>query len=580
MRLEIMLAASLVLSFIVNAPECKSMDAEWNPREAALNALVSSVPATLASQDKTTGRFGKKPWICTDQNVVFPLAAAWAINDPKNPHCRNAELLEAVMKGGDALIADQDDKGMWTFRKKDNSTWGQILMPWTYSRWIRAFHLIKDAMPEDRRRHWEKGLRLGFENISKSCLGHVHNIPAHHAMALYCAGICFDREDWKTQAGKFMARVVAAQSPGGWWSEHSGPVVAYNFVYCEALGLYYAMSNDESVLEALRRAAAYHAAFTYPDGSSVETVDERNAYHAGVSVGNVGFSFTPEGRGYLLHQHTLKNWSMAADHAASFLLYGATGKVAPIPADAGDNLAVIGKNEALILQKKPWFVCLSAFVCEPPLNRWQQDRQNFVSVFHDRLGLVVGGGNTKLQPFWSNFTVGDTSLLQHTPGDDNPDFKPKGDLIHVPSAATLRPDKAAPGLDLKYGTEDCRITVLPRDDQSLAIIYESTCRSGRAVEGHIVFLPRLNAAIKCESGKTTKMSSEQIEWPASEMGGWFEWTGWRVSVPAGARLSWPRKAHNPYKKDGSSTLAEARMVLCLPFSAAAPKHEVTLTIAK
>jgi len=66
------------------------------------------------------------------------------------------------MKGGDYLIEQQDEKGMWTFRKKDNSTWGRIYMPWTYSRWIRTFYLIKDAMPPDRRERWAKALQHGY----------------------------------------------------------------------------------------------------------------------------------------------------------------------------------------------------------------------------------------------------------------------------------------------------------------------------------------------------------------------------------------------------------------------------------
>jgi hypothetical protein len=336
-----------------------------------------------------------------------------------------------------------------------------------------------------------------------------------------------------------------------------------------------------SVLEALRRAAVYHASFTYPDGSAVETVDERNPYHGGVSLGNVGFSFAPEGRGWLLRQNELRKWSVDADYAASFLLYGETGKIAPTPADRDEGLIVVGSNEALILRKKPWFVCLSAFVCEPPMNRWQQDRQNFVSIFHDSAGLIVGGGNTKLQPFWSNFTVGDTALLQHKEGDENPDFKPKGDLVYLPSSATLRSDKDAPGLDLKYGAEDCRFTLRPQDEKSLAIIYEATCKSGKPVEGHITLMPgNLNANVTCASGKTIKLGNESFEWPSSEMGEWFEYGGCRPSVPSGARLVWPKKPHNPYKKDGSSTLSEARLVLCLPFSASASRQDVTLTIMK
>lgn len=570
----------LLAPFAGAAQDKTARPTEWNPREPFLKSLVSEVPAMLRSQNRATGRFGTEPWICSDQNVIFPLAAAWAIPDPANPHYHSVELLEAIMKGGDALIADQDKNGMWTFRKKDNSTWGQTLMPWTYSRWIRAFALIKDAMPAERRQHWEKGLWLGFDNISRKALGSLHNIPTHHAMALYCAGECFGRDDWKQQARAFMAKIVAAQSPGGWWSEHKGPVVLYNFVYSEALGVYYAMSHDAAVLEALRRAAVFHATFTYPDGSNVETVDERNPFHAGVERGNVGFSFTPEGRGYLLRQSSLSNRAVPADEAASFLLYGGTGAGVPTVADRDENLTVVGNNETLVLRQKQWFICVSAFVSELTGNRWHQDRQNFVSIFHDRARLIVGGGNTKLQPFWSSFTVGDTALLQHRPGDENPNFKPRGDLVHVPSAATLRADRAAPGLDLKYGDTACRITVRPLGAKRLTILCEAAGPSGKPIEGHLTFLPDLKTTLKSATGKTTKLSEDAFEWTAADLGGWFDYGAVRIRIPPGARLVWPKKSHNPYRKDGRSTIEEARLVLCLSFSSTTPKHEVALEVTK
>ena len=564
---------------------------EWNPREPFLKALVSGVPSILKSQDPATGRFGSQPWICTDQNVLFPLAAAWAIQDKANPYYHNAEVLEAIMKGGDALVADQDKKGAWTFRKKDNSTWGQILMPWTYSRWIRAYQLIKDAMPAERRQHWEKGLLLGFTNISKSCLGSVKNIPCHHAMALYCAGVCFDREDWKKQAREFMAKVAAEQSPAGWWTEHSGPVVAYNFVYVKAFGVYYSMSHDPSVLEVLRRSAVFHGTFLYPNGTMVETVDERNPYESGTAHGNVGFTFTPvegnvgfsftrEGRGFLQHQFQLRKWSITADEAASHLIHGERGPITPIAADSDERLNVIGNGDAMVLRHKPWFICLSAFTCGQSDARWIQDRQNFVSVYHDRAGLIVGGGNTKLQPFWSNFTVGDTSLLQHNPGDENPVFKPKGGLVHMPSAAKLHADKNSPSLDLTYGAENCRITVRPLDDKRLTLVCEATCQSGQPVEGHVTFLPHLGAEIKTASGKSAKLGEEPMELSAADIGAWFELGVVRVTVPPGAKLVWPKKRHNPYKKDGSSTLREARLVMCLPFSSAVARQEVTVEVTR
>lgn len=553
-------------------------EADWNPRERFLKSLVADVPTILKRQNPDTGRFGTEPWICDDQNVIFPLAAAWSIKDPANPYYHSPAVLEAIMKGGDALIAGQDKRGLWEFRKKDNSTWGQTAQPWTYSRWIRAFQLVKDAMPAKRRQHWEQGLTLGFERIAKTLPStESHNKPCHLAMALYCAGQCFDREDWKQAARAFMAKVVAAQSPNGYWSEHSGPVVGYNFVYVDALGVYYAMSRDASVLEALRRAVMFHTTFTYPDGTKVETVDERNPFHEVTVTGNVGFSLTPEGRAYLTHQFELRRWDVDADIAASFLLYGGVGPAVPA-ADREEQLTIFGKNEALVWRHQPWFICLSAFVAAPSDSRWIQDRQNFVSIFHDRAGLIIGGGNTKLQPLWSNFTVGNPTQLRHQPGDETPDFKPKGDLIHIPSAAQLQADSAAPSLNLTYGGEQCRLTARPLDEKRLTLTCVATSNTRKPVEGHVVFLLPAKARLKTAAGKSATLGETPITWSAADIGAWFQYGDVRVSVPAGARLAWPLKRHNPYKKDGSSSLTDARLVLCLPFSSTIRKREVTLEI--
>ena len=104
---------------------------------------------------------------------------------------------------------------MWLFRKKDNSTWGQIYMPWTYASWIRAYVLVKDALPKAQRAKWEKGLLLGFNGISKTTLTRIHNIPCYDAMALYIAGVAFKNEAWKKQAWDFERKVIEAAGPRG-----------------------------------------------------------------------------------------------------------------------------------------------------------------------------------------------------------------------------------------------------------------------------------------------------------------------------------------------------------------------------
>jgi len=551
------------------------MEKIWKPEPEMLASLDASVPEILASQ-KENGQFGTEPWVSTDQNVMLALAAAWYMKEGAYYH--NDRVLDAVVRGGYALIEGQDEAGMFLFEKKDYSTWGQIYQPWIYSRWVRAYALVREGMTTDARARWDAGLLLGFEGISKRCLGHIHNIPAHHAMGLYCAGMVFGREEWKAQAKAFMGIVVEAQSPHGWWAEHQGPVISYNFVYSEALGVYYSMSGDGKALDALARAARYHASFTYPDGSSVETIDGRNPYHAGVRLGNPGFSHTPAGRGYLAQQHAIylkAGKRFNADYAANMLLYGGEGPIETTAADRERHVYRMG-DKAMAVRRRPWFLCLSAFVIAQPLNRWGQDRQNFVSVFHDRAGLIVGGGNTKLQPLWSNFTVGDTSLLRHTPGDADPDFRPEGDLLHMPDEAALGGDENAPELELRYGEEICSVALKPQSDTNVRLICRATANSGMPVEGHLTLLPHPGEPVRLSSGDETRLGEAVLSWTVPEGGGWVAHGNWRLSLPAGARIVWPALPHNPYRKGGEATIEEGRLVAILPFSPTVLQYEMVL----
>jgi len=529
-----------------------------------LKSLVESVPKILDGYHSDTGRFGTEPWICGDQNVLLPLAAAWSIADRDNPYYGDQKLLAVIAKGGEALVDDQDAKGMWIFRKKDNSTWGQIHMPWTYSRWIRAYALVKEALPEASRKKWEQGLLLGFAGIRKYADGGVHNIPTHHAMALYIAGECFGNQEWKDAAKAFMAKVVAQQDPGGYWSEHFGPVVGYNAVYVDALGVYYHFSKDPAVLGALQRSAKFHASVLWPDGSSVSCIDERQVYHSGVSLGNVGFSWTPEGRGFLLRQvglHSAGGGLLDADYVAAMLLYSGDGEsLAPAAAtDAGT--VVLGSNDALIRRQKPWQWAFSGYARKPIQNRWIQDRHNLVDVYHDDLGLVLGGGRTKLQPYWSSFTVGEASLLSHKPGDESPNFLPEVDLLWTPDAATLTAEGEAT-MALRYGDVGCSLAAEVRVGGALALTYQAP--AGKHVEAHLPFLRRATR-LQLGSGEVRRLGETEFALTSDETGDHFLFGELKVTVPQGATLRWPARQHNPYTKDGHSSLAAAKLVLCLPF---------------
>lgn len=581
-----MFAALLILGtlFVLAMTIAEGEWDSWPPRDYFLQRLVAGIPEIMDSFHPKTGRFGTEPWICNDQNVLFPLAAAWSSNDGDNPYYHDDEILNAIARGGEALVEAQDENGAWVFRKKDGSTWGQVMQPWTYSRWIRAYYLAGDALPEKSREIWEEGFMRGYSTLRKeSDNPHVHNMAGHNQMGLYIAGICFDNDDWKQAATGYLRRLADAQQMPGYWSEHYGPVVSYNRTYIDLLGVYYSFSHDDEILCALERAADFHRKILFPDGSYTAAIDERNPYRDSVEIGNVGFSWTPHGRGYLLKQLKRHLQTDApepdADYAAHMLLHSGEGEIEPLPDAPDSDTRYIQTVSAVIKRHRPWQWVFSGYACEPALRRWVQDRQNLVDIYHDDLGLVAGGGNTKLQPFWSTFTVGDTSLLKHWEGDTDPDFNPDIELQWTPKVAIIKDYQRRTKLSMKYGdtagqTGHGNYTVIAEAnvDGTLSLIYRAP--AGEGAEAHLPLLQR-GDTIETADGRQVKLDNTEIR--IEDLGGSFIYEGLMVEVPKGAYIMWPAIPHDPYKKDGSAGLDRARPVICMPFDDA---EEYRLTLSR
>ena len=201
-----------------------------------------------------------------------------------------------------------------------------------------------------------------------------------------------------------------------------------------------------------------------------------------------------------------------------------------------------------------------------------------VSIFHDKTGLILGGGNTKLQPAWSNFTVGDISLLSHKPGDTSPDFLPKGKLHHVPSAATLVLDPTL-GLDLTYGPETCRIRVQTVSEKILEYTIEATKNSDLPVAAHLTLIPHMNTTLETGAGQRVDITEDPLSISPEKLGGRVTYGEYRLHLPSTASLHWPALPHNPYRKDGRATPEEGRIEIRIPFDEAHLRHKITLEIA-
>ncbi|MEZ5415272.1 MAG: hypothetical protein R3F03_13295 [Opitutaceae bacterium] len=583
-------------------------------RAYLLGALEAKLPE-IRQHARPDGRMGTDPWICRDQHDILTLALLY--RTAGSSVYRDPAVLELIAKGGAYLTTMQDEKGMWRFDKKDGSYWGQIFMPWTYVRWIITYGLIRDELPAAERAAWEKGLQLGYAGIAATELSSLsniypgpltgqpplapgevrpwlHNIPAHHATGLFLAGQYFNRPDWQDQARAFMQLLIAEQNEHGWWTEHRGPVVLYNRVYIEALGIYYAASGDDSVLAALERGNRFHLNYLYPNGAMIETVDERNPYPVlkvetaadgattyrppNINI-HPGLYFTDEGRALLAHQLPLiAAQDPAGLEAAEFLLLKLPADGALTYRSAPEKRFRMG-SEALIAREDPWIVSLSAYCCERTPNRFIQDRQNLISIYHRDAGLIIGGGNTKLQPFWSTLTVGDPALVSPVGATRETNLAPEVDVAYTPEASSIaepEPQRwvqriAAAGAEIEWS-----FTVISAAQLRLALRLIKAAPDGRAVASHLTFIPYLGTTAKLSDGTEHKLTAEA--WSATGLDT-LAHHQWQLSLPEAATVRWPVLPHNPYTNDGHADFPEGRLVVSLPLDAAQPQHELTLTIA-
>ncbi len=595
-------------------------------RQNLIEILESKVDSILSSSHPD-GRFGTEPWIVRDQDVMLTLALLYTCEESE--HFKSPKLLETIAAGGRCLRNRQDEKGMYVFRKKDGSEWGMIYMPWTYLKWIVTFDLIgEDLSPEDKS-VWEEGLLLGYGGIAATELSSqsniypgtlpgqpelkegevvpwLHNIPSHHAVGLYLAGRIFNRPEWQKQADEYFQLIVDFQSEYGWWTEHSGPVVLYNRVYLEALALYYHYSKDESVFDALKRGNLFHLNYTYPNGAAIETIDERNVYypvkiskktgedgekiylpkHATI---HPGLYFTDEGRSLLDHQLRILNNLRSDELEAEFAEY--MYLCLPEDKDALNFTAMMSPrfrmgNDSLIVRKSPWIVSFSGYSCERTGNRFIQDRQNLVSLYHEKSGLIFGGGNTKLQPLWSTMTVGDVSLLSPigaphefvTGTNEDTGLAPDVDLGYVPEEIEiLENGENSYGMRIRTMDAVCviRIEIISEDEVEISTRLEKTPSSGKQVANHLTFIRYPESAVVLSDGTEAQLDEKAF---AKEGMEWIKHHNWELQIPSSSKITWPVLPHNPYTHHGHAEIEEGRLVVSLPLSKEDDEKKVILKI--
>lgn len=397
-------------------------------RNFFFNSLVNSAGKYLEKQDDASGRFLENGgWAVTLQDAVLAYAYLYTKRGDTNPFYGDEKIFNVILNGVQALRDFQYPDGQLEFVKTDGSKWGPIYMPWTFYHWLETYDLMKDFLPEKTRKDWEKGLLPAFQSFAESPNTYLHNITLWNSMSLHRAGIVFNREDWKSHGQMLFSIAVYEQHPDGYWEEHRGPTVSYNHVYSHALGLYRFHGGKVNVTETLRRTAAFHQAFTYPDGSIVETIDGRVKYHRTEKItstmGFTGMLATVAGVKYLQkYLDCFSKDTISLPHTASLLIMldGISDDfIDPYEGypNYGDDKLDLIHGKGSVIRDGGRQIVLSSYTTPLQDSRWSLDRQSFVSLWDRKAGLLAGSGNSKYQPGYGSFVICgmDNEVISYSP---------------------------------------------------------------------------------------------------------------------------------------------------------------------
>lgn len=486
---------------------------------------------------------------------------------PANPRHRDPKMLELAKKIGDLVAAD-NEKGNFTKRLDHHRN---LYM------WLDSYRLLERELEPQQRAFWRRELGKNLTDLETDVTARadfgayispfLQTSPNHYSLwssTLYLAGKVFGNRRWEELSGRVLHRFATEdQAPDGYWGEHdrTGPTPGYNYLTFTAMALYWEHSNDPAALEALRRGTEFHKNYTYPDGQPVEVLDDRNRYWSVSPWGHFGFSNFPDGRGYAefltsffeerrLGMETLGRIAQSA-------LYWREGPSQPAPQTLQSYQHRMTVS-AGIRKTGPWVVCLSGLIStQAPTNRFYLDRQGHLSVFHEKLGMILTGANSKRQPELATFR----ELTQ-------------GELFHMPTAARLRMSDRHDRLSLAFHTFFSDLYVDPPASNELRFRFVVTPMSRRdQAELNLQLRLKPGATLETGAGRTVTLGAERIELGPRELGGWVRHQGWTLRLDPSARLVWPVFPHNPYSNAPEKNPERAVGVLSVPVLAQRPSGE-------
>jgi hypothetical protein len=508
----------------------------------------------------------------SNPGAMFAAAVLYARKHAANPSFGDKKKLELALKLGDLLASDAEND------KAENKQHYE----WEIHFWLDTYRLLEKDLGAQRRARWKREIekitrwfagevaaRIDFPRYQGPYIRTSTNHLALFASTVYLAGRVLPSKDWETLGARAMHRLAAEeQTADGFWGEFTdnGPATGYNYLTMTCVALYWEHSRDKAALEALERATRFHKHFTWPDGTPVETINGRNR-HWGVSPwGHFGFSHWPDGRRYAEFlagffpppsgQKEKGLGSKTIGRLAQSALYYHEGPTEKIPQELLRSAHQM-KVPAGIRKTGPWVVCLSGLIDTPIDSQFTLDRQGHLSIYHEQLGLIITGANSRNQPELATFLE-----------------KTKSRVTTIPLSSRLRMGEDRDRLGLGYHTFFAEAEVPTPGDERMTFRFAVT-ETGRGrlqdVKLNLQLCLKAGATLETAGAKLV-LGEKRIELTPEQVGGRIRHGGWTLHVDPAARLVWPVLPFNPYRNGPETDLRHAVGVLTVPVKVEPPKE--------
>lgn len=503
-------------------------------------------------------------WNFYDQQYILPAALLYATDGPANRWRGDERLWQAILRNGRHIASRIGEDGAMVWRLNGVVLGHPFVCQRLTCAWLQAYRLLRGRLPEGDEAIWR-------ESIVKACqwLVNRHLIPHrdvvrftshdvgtgtnHFALYLsliWLAGTEFGRPDWVELAADLMRRLIADQRPGGYWEEHHGPALGYNYLTYDGVVQYTTWSGDQVGIGALQRGLDLHKNWTYPDGIAVECIDGRMRHLSQPMMwGLAGFTRWPDGRGYarfMLEQLRRHGDSLSGETAArvaeAFLLSQEGDESAP-PQEQKECRATLD-GASVIRKRGPWVVALSGQCSAPwPENQFCLDRQALVSVWREGAGLVIDGSNSKSQPELA--TLRDES----------------GEGAHMPLEANIVSADGWEAVEYRYATFKARVAARMVGESAVELEFRVMDAAGGPVTMALVPNVSYGESLAIEGKGVTTLGDGTMAIPD---GGALTFRGVTLRPPAGASIEYPVSPFNSYSADNTSPPSANRLVVRCP----------------